>query len=52
VPDTTSSAGAGLVEQKGHLLLIQALAMVRDAGTSFHIVFVGDGTCDRCSKPR
>lgn len=34
---------AGLVEQKGHLLLIQALELVRKAGASFQIVFVGDG---------
>jgi colanic acid/amylovoran biosynthesis glycosyltransferase len=34
---------AGLVEQKGHLLLLQALAQVRDAGVDFQIVFVGDG---------
>jgi len=34
---------AGLVEQKGHLLLIQALAKVRDAGAEFRMVFAGDG---------
>jgi len=34
---------AGLVEQKGHLLLIQALAGVRDSGARFRMVFVGDG---------
>jgi glycosyltransferase involved in cell wall biosynthesis len=34
---------AGLVEQKGHLLLIQALAKARDAGADFHMIFVGDG---------
>jgi glycosyltransferase involved in cell wall biosynthesis len=44
VPDTDKLVlVAGLVEQKGHLLLIQALARVRDAGSPFHIVFVGDG---------
>jgi colanic acid/amylovoran biosynthesis glycosyltransferase len=34
---------AGLVEQKGHLLLIEALAKVRDAGAGFRMVLVGDG---------
>jgi colanic acid/amylovoran biosynthesis glycosyltransferase len=34
---------AGLVEQKGHLLLIGALARVRDAGADFRMVLVGDG---------
>ncbi|HEX3151193.1 MAG TPA: glycosyltransferase [Gemmataceae bacterium] len=34
---------AGLVEQKGHLLLIQALARVRAAGVPFQVLFVGDG---------
>src|SRR5262245_9886728 len=34
---------AGLVEQKGHLALIQALGLVRDAKVSFQMVFVGDG---------
>ena len=34
---------AGLVEQKGHLALIQALALVRDAGAEFHMVLIGDG---------
>jgi colanic acid/amylovoran biosynthesis glycosyltransferase len=44
VPDTDKLVlVAGLVEQKGHLLLIQALGRVRDAGGQFHIVFVGDG---------
>ena len=44
VPDTDKLVLiAGLVEQKGHLLLIQALARVRDAGVSFHMIFVGDG---------
>lgn len=44
VPDTNRLVlVAGLVEQKGHLLLIQALARVRDAGADFHITFVGDG---------
>ena len=35
---------AGLVEQKGHLLLIQALALVHEAGARFQMVFVGDGS--------
>ena len=44
VPDTdTLVLVAGLVEQKGHLALIQALALVRDAGAAFRMVFVGDG---------
>src|SRR5262245_11460790 len=44
VPDTGKLVlVAGLVEQKGHLLVIQALAQVRDAQTDFHMVFVGDG---------
>jgi glycosyltransferase involved in cell wall biosynthesis len=44
VPDTDKLVlVAGLVEQKGHLLLLPALARVRDAGASFHMVFVGDG---------
>ena len=44
VPDTNKLVlVAGLVEQKGHLLLIQALAQVRDAGADFQMVFVGDG---------
>jgi colanic acid/amylovoran biosynthesis glycosyltransferase len=44
VPDTTNLVlVAGLVEQKGHLLLIPALAKVRDAGGGFRMVFVGDG---------
>lgn len=44
VPDTTNLVlVAGLVEQKGHLLLIPALAKVRDAGAGFRMVFVGDG---------
>lgn len=44
VPDTTKLVlVAGLVEQKGHLLLIQALGKVRDAGADFQMVFVGDG---------
>jgi glycosyltransferase involved in cell wall biosynthesis len=44
VPDTDKLVlVAGLVEQKGHLLLIQALARVRDAGAAFKMVFVGDG---------
>jgi colanic acid/amylovoran biosynthesis glycosyltransferase len=44
VPDTDKLVlVAGLVEQKGHLALIQALARVRDAGAAFRMVFVGDG---------
>lgn len=44
VPDTNRLViVAGLVEQKGHLLLIQALAKVLAAGGDFHMVFVGDG---------
>lgn len=44
VPDTNKLVlVAGLVEQKGHLALIQALARVRDAGATFRMVFVGDG---------
>ncbi|HJZ89907.1 MAG TPA: glycosyltransferase family 4 protein [Gemmataceae bacterium] len=34
---------AGLVEQKGHLLLIQALARVKQAGVTFQMFFIGDG---------
>jgi colanic acid/amylovoran biosynthesis glycosyltransferase len=44
VPDTDQLVlVAGLVEQKGHLALIQALAQVRDAGAGFRMLFVGDG---------
>lgn len=44
VPDTGKLVlVAGLVEQKGHLALIQSLAEVRDAGMAFQMVFVGDG---------
>ena len=44
VPDTnTLVLVAGLVEQKGHLALIQSLAQVRDAGALFRMVFIGDG---------
>jgi glycosyltransferase involved in cell wall biosynthesis len=44
VPETNKLVlVAGLVEQKGHLLLIQALAKVRDAGADFEMVLVGDG---------
>ena len=44
VPDTnTLVLVAGLVEQKGHLALIAALALVRDAGAEFRMVLVGDG---------
>ena len=34
---------AGLVEQKGHLLLVQALEKVAAAGHDFAMTFVGDG---------
>ncbi|WP_020473926.1 glycosyltransferase family 4 protein [Zavarzinella formosa] len=34
---------AGLVEQKGHLLLLESLAMVAKAGHPFRMIFVGDG---------
>jgi glycosyltransferase involved in cell wall biosynthesis len=34
---------AGLVEQKGHWQLLQALRRVRDAGAEFHMTFIGDG---------
>ncbi len=44
VPETTALVlVAGLVEQKGHLLLIQALARVKAAGADFQMLFVGDG---------
>lgn len=44
VPDTKQLVlVGGLVEQKGHLLVIQALGRVRDAGEDFRMVFVGDG---------
>jgi colanic acid/amylovoran biosynthesis glycosyltransferase len=44
VPDTnTLVLVAGLVEQKGHLALVQALGLVRDAGAEFRMVFIGDG---------
>jgi glycosyltransferase involved in cell wall biosynthesis len=44
VPDTNKLVlVAGLVEQKGHSLLIQALNLVRKAGAEFQMVFVGDG---------
>jgi glycosyltransferase involved in cell wall biosynthesis len=44
VPDTCKLVlVAGLVEQKGHLLLIQALKKVREAGAEFQMIFVGDG---------
>ncbi len=33
----------GLVEQKGHLLLVQALARVAKAGHDFEMIFIGDG---------
>ncbi len=34
---------AGLVEQKGHLMLVQSLEKVAEAGHDFQMVFVGDG---------
>jgi colanic acid/amylovoran biosynthesis glycosyltransferase len=34
---------AGLTEQKGHLLLVQALGQVARAGFQFDMIFVGDG---------
>jgi glycosyltransferase involved in cell wall biosynthesis len=44
VPSTTKLVlVAGLVEQKGHLLLNQALAQVAKAGHAFEMFFIGDG---------
>ena len=44
VPDTNQLVlVAGLTEQKGHLLLLDALAAVAKAGHAFRMVFVGDG---------
>jgi glycosyltransferase involved in cell wall biosynthesis len=44
VPDTNKLIlVAGLVEQKGHLLLIDALAQVQEARCEFQMVFAGDG---------
>jgi colanic acid/amylovoran biosynthesis glycosyltransferase len=44
VPDTKKLVlVAGLVEQKGHLLLIQALQQVMSSGREFEMVFLGDG---------
>jgi glycosyltransferase involved in cell wall biosynthesis len=44
VPDTNTIVCAGrLCEQKGHLLLLQSLALLKDEGVSFHAVFAGDG---------
>ncbi len=44
VPNTNNLVlVAGLVEQKGHLLLLQALSQVRQAGAEFRMIFVGDG---------
>jgi glycosyltransferase involved in cell wall biosynthesis len=44
VPDTNRLVlVAGLTEQKGHLLLVQALGKVAKAGHSFEMLFVGDG---------
>ncbi len=34
---------AGLTEQKGHLMLVQALGLVDKAGHDFEMLFVGDG---------
>jgi len=44
VPDTRQLVlVAGLTEQKGHLLLVQALGQVAKAGHDFEMLFVGDG---------
>jgi glycosyltransferase involved in cell wall biosynthesis len=44
VPDTNQLVlVAGLVEQKGHLLLLPALQRVKQQGYSFRMIFVGDG---------
>ena len=44
VPDTRQLVlVAGLAEQKGHLLLLEALALVAAAGHAFRMIFVGDG---------
>jgi colanic acid/amylovoran biosynthesis glycosyltransferase len=44
VPDTRRMVlVAGLVEQKGHLLLVQALGQVAKEGHDFEMLFVGDG---------
>jgi glycosyltransferase involved in cell wall biosynthesis len=44
VPDTNRLVlVAGLTEQKGHLLLLQALKRVADQGHDFEMLFVGDG---------
>jgi len=44
VPDTGKLVlVAGLVEQKGHLLLVQALAQVKESQAEFQMVFIGDG---------
>ena len=44
VPDTRRLVMvAGLTEQKGHLLLVQALGDVARAGHEFEMFFVGDG---------
>jgi colanic acid/amylovoran biosynthesis glycosyltransferase len=44
VPDTRRMVlVAGLVEQKGHLLLVQALGRVAKEGHDFEMLFVGDG---------
>jgi glycosyltransferase involved in cell wall biosynthesis len=44
VPDTGKLVlVAGLVEQKGHLLLVQALTQVKESQAEFQMVFIGDG---------
>src|SRR5438270_781184 len=44
VPDTNRLVlVAGLAEQKGHLLLLRALAEVARRGRDFEMLFVGDG---------
>jgi glycosyltransferase involved in cell wall biosynthesis len=44
LPDTNRLiVVAGLTQQKGHLLLIQALAQVAKAGHDFEVLLIGDG---------
>jgi glycosyltransferase involved in cell wall biosynthesis len=44
VPETNKLVlVGGLVPQKGHLFLLRALALVRDAGVEFQMILVGDG---------
>jgi len=44
VPDTPRLVCVGrLGEQKGHLVLIEAAARLRDAGVPFHLVLAGEG---------